>query len=125
LGGAGWYNDITRLISAEVDDVDVLAGVFLEGRSLVRNTGSFPLASFSDPVRVVVEYEYGNTSIEANEHALVTTVNTLVKGDLSSWAQSYTATGETVQFPPGGFVYPPAVFDWLKRSKGFRMPGVA
>lgn len=128
-GGPGRLYDVQRLISVSVAGVagDV-ADYTLHGRKVVGPT-SWPRASYDSLFNVVVEYEYGVTPInlEAEENGLRMAIANLVPSDVSAYAQTLAAAGESISFPQqsGGLVWPPKVWEWLKANPAPRIPSVA
>jgi hypothetical protein len=128
-GGEGRHYDVQRLISVSVAGVaQDVADYTLHGRKVVGPT-SWPRASWDSLFNVVIEYEYGvtPTNLEAEENGLRMVVANLVPSDLSAYAMTAAAAGESLAFPQqtGGLVWPPKVWDWLKANPARRIPSVA
>ena len=128
-GGPGRHYDVQRLISVTVDAVAADVGDYtLHGRKVVGPT-TWPRASYDSLFNVVIEYEYGVTpvNLEAEENGLRMAVANLVPSDLSAYAMTAAAAGESVSFPQqsGGLVWPPKVWEWLKANPAPRIPSVA
>ena len=113
-GGEGRYYAIAKLITVTVGGVtQTVTDLVIDGTCILHKTGSFTAGSTSDPLNVVVEYEYGPNPVpaEANEHAIVMAVTNLVASDVSAFAQSFTGQDGTVSFE---LAYPAKVYEWLK-----------
>jgi hypothetical protein len=128
-GGPGRHYDVQRLISVSVGGVAQTVGDYtLHGRKVVGPT-SWPSASYDNPFNVVIEYEYGVApiSLESEENGLRMVVANLVPSDLSAYAQTLAAAGESISFPQqsGGLVWPPKVWEWLRANPAARIPSVA
>jgi hypothetical protein len=128
-GGPGRHYDIQRLISVSIAGVAQTVGDYtLHGRKVVGPT-TWPRASWDSLFNVVIEYEYGvtPTNLEAEENGLRMAVANLVPSDLSAYAMTAAAAGESISFPQqsGGLVWPPKVWEWLKANPARRIPSVA
>lgn len=128
-GGPGRFYDVQRLISVEIAGVAQTVGDYtLHGRKVIAPT-SWPRASYDSMLNVVIEYEYGvtPTNLEAEENGLRVAVATLLNTDLSAYAMTAAAAGESISFPQqsGGLVWPPKVWDWFKANPPKRIPSVA
>lgn len=120
VGGPGRLRHIAKPIAASIngDPVDT-ADLKVSGRNIIHTAGVWPKASIADPYNIIIEYEYGAhpVPVEANENGLIEAVKRLQASDVSASAQSFsTPTGATT-FPPGGYVWAPKTFQWLKRHR--------
>ena len=120
LAGDGYGRDIVRVISGVVNGTAVdLANVVVDGDRIWLTSGTWATPSSTNPLNVVIEYEYGidPPDSEAHENALILAVSSLVPSDVSSFADSFSnQAGNTSFNPEFGFVYPKRVFEWLKRA---------
>jgi len=128
-GGSGRFYDVQRLLSVEVAGVAQTVGDYtLHGRKVIGPT-TWPRASYDSLFNVIIEYEYGVTpvNLEAEENGLRMAVANLVPSDLSAYAMTAAAAGESLAFPQqtGGLVWPPKVWEWLKANPAPRIPSVA
>lgn len=128
-GGPGRFYDVQRLIAVSIDGVSTPLSEFdVHGRKVLRST-IWPRATLDNFFNVAIEYEYGVTPVdlEAEENGLRMVVANLVPSDLSAYAMTAAAAGESISFPQqsGGLVWPPKVWDWLKANPARRIPTVA
>lgn len=120
VGGAGRRWDIRRIISATVDGVAVSAGnITIGGSVLHRTDGTWGMATSSDPLNVVVEYEYGiDPTWEAHENALRAILALAPPQSQSDWVTTISDDGGSRSFE---LAWPPKVWDWLKTAD-MRLP---
>ena len=119
-GGEGRYRDITKLIKVTVGGTALtLTDLVIDGTHILHKNGSFTARSTSDPLNVVVEFEYGSHPVpfEANEHGISMALTNLVASDVSAFASSFTGQDGTVNFAAFGLAYPSKVFEWLRWHK--------
>lgn len=91
-GGLGRFRDVRKVISVTVDGTSVsLSDVkVLSNGKLIRLSGSWPVGTQTDPLNIVVEYEYGLENPEATENGLRLLLANSVPSDVSSRATSYS-----------------------------------
>lgn len=120
VGGAGRYRDVARIIAATSNgDIVDPATLVIAGTLVHRTIGTWSRGTSSDPLNVVVEYEYGPDPVplEANENGLRMALANLVPSDISGYAQTYASEDGTISFGPNAFAWPTRVFEWLKYHK--------
>lgn len=120
VAGAGWFRDVARIISA-TDNGDVVdpTDLFIDRYQVFHTTDVWTQATVTTPLNIILEVEYGDdgSSYEAHENALRAAIATLVKSDISSWAETFSTPEGTERYPAGGLLFPPTVNDWLTRNK--------
>lgn len=119
-GGAGRHRDIRRILSASVGGVAVtVANIKTLGWLLHRTDAAWATATTTDPLNVVVEYEYGiDPTWEAHENGLRTILALAPPQSQSDWVTSVSDDGGSRSFE---LAWPPKVWDWLK-SADMRVP---
>jgi hypothetical protein len=91
-GGVGRFLDIRRIISVTVNGTAVsLSNVKLVNNGMLRRiNGSWTSATSTDPLNIVIEYEYGMENYEARENGLRLLAANAIPSDVSSRATSFS-----------------------------------
>lgn len=126
VGGQGRHRDIAKITSATADGVSITpADLVVDGFRVLHTSGTWPAPSTSEPLNVVLEYEYGldPVPLEARENGLRMVVANLVPSDVPDYAQTFSLAGESTSFQQTDAlrgmlrVYPEKVREWLDRNK--------
>lgn len=120
LAGDGYGRDIVRVIGGSVNGTTLDTSLcVVDDDRIWLTSGTWAWPSGTNPLNVVIEYEYGidPPDSEAHENALILAVSSLVPSDISAYADSYSAGGQSTSFVrEGSWVFPNRVFEWLKRA---------
>lgn len=115
--GPGRYRDIRRILTATVGGTAVTVGnIKILGSQLHRTDSTWAVATTTDPLNVVVEYEYGiDPTWEAHENGLRMILANAIPNDISTFAVSLSNEDGSQSFQrDGGFAWPTKVWEWLK-----------
>lgn len=114
-GGPGRIRDIRRVLSVTADGTAIAtSNVTIIGQELWRTDAAWPTSSASDPLNVVVEYEYGvDPTWEAHENGLRSILAFAPPQSSSDWMTSISDEGGSRSFE---LAWPPKVWDWLKTA---------
>lgn len=120
LGNGGETRDVRRLISVTINGVAQNVDNFRAiGRTLYAKNGIFPMVAVTDPLNVVVEYEYGRFPVpsEANRNGLRLLLANAVSSDIPSRATSFNNEDGTFRLS----VWPVEVEAFIKANdrRGF------
>lgn len=120
LAGAGYMFDVARIISATDSGVALnVADLVLDGDTLYRTNGSWTYSSYTTPLSVVLEYEYGidPPDPEAKGAALALLHSRAVPSDISQHVESWTDDAGSYRVGPEGWAYPTHVWEWIEGVK--------
>lgn len=114
----GRFNDIGRILSVTVDGTaQTVTDYVNDGIWLRATNGTWATPTVSDPLNVVVEYEYGiENDAEASENALRMLLANAIPSDVPGWAESWSNEDGSFTRGQSGFAYPSKVWEWLRRS---------
>lgn len=118
LNRPGRFNDIGRILSVTIGGTaQTLADYNTDGVLIYSSGNTFAVPTGTNPLNVVIEYEYGvPDDLAAKENALRFLLSSVVPSDVPGWASSWSNEDGTFTRTEAGFEYPTRVYKWLRRE---------